>query len=265
MFMLDDKKKYLNHINDRDQIIPMRKILDNIGKVIRNHSVVSSDFLDPYQRSLSYSILNRFSDIAYHEEGGYDNAERKVIVIYPEYLRYCDLDDEISAIEVKPKYKFSDLNHKDFLGAILGLGVKREKIGDINVSEDFTHIVISRELKDYILLNLDTVGKESVNLNEICLEKIYNIEDKCKEVHTTVSSLRLDAVISSAFNLSRNDSSSIIKSEKVKVNFKPINNISYMVNEGDLISVRKKGRVKLTSILGKSKKGKFRIQINKYT
>ncbi|MBS4534203.1 RNA-binding protein [Clostridium sp. D2Q-14] len=262
--MLKDKKKYLEHINDKGQIIILRKILDDIEKVIINHSVVSSDFLDPHQRKLSYSILNRFSDIDYYEEGGYDYAERKIIIMYPEYLRHTDLDNEVSAIEVRTKYRYSNLNHKDFLGALLGLGVKREIIGDIIVSDDFAHIIMSKELKDYILLNLDTVGKESVNVKEISLQDIYIKKDEYEKVYTTVSSLRLDTIVSSAFNLSRNDSSKIIKGEKVKVNFQPIDNISYCVNEGDLISVRKKGRMRLESILGESKKGKLKVQINKY-
>jgi len=262
--MIGDKKKYLEHIQDKDQIITLRKILDNIEKVLRTHSIVSSDFLNPYQRELSYSILNRFNDISYHEEGGYDNAERKVIVLYPDYLKYTDLESTISAIEVQAKYKLANLGHKDFLGALMGLGVKREKIGDINVSDESTQIIISSELTDYIIFNLDTVGKESVDSKEISLQKVDNIEEEYNEIITTVSSLRLDAVISASFNISRSDSSNIIKSDKAKVNFKPIDNISYLVNEGDLISVRKKGRVKLKNILGESKKGRLRIQIFKY-
>lgn len=262
--MLGDKKKYLEHIQDKDQIIPMRRILDSVEKVIRNHSTISTDFLDPYQRELSYSILNRFDEIAYHNEGGYDNAEREVIVIYPQYLQYSKIDKQISAIKVTPKYKLWSLSHKDFLGALMGLGIKREKIGDIKITDEFAQLVINNELKDYIILNMDTVGKESVVVEEIPLEEIEDIKEEYKEIYTTVSSLRLDSIISSAFNLSRNDSSNIIKSDKVKVNFKPINNISHLVNEGDLISVRKKGRIRLASIFGESKKGRLRIQINKY-
>lgn len=262
--MINDKKKYLEHIDDKGEIITLRKILDDIEIVMRDKNVITTDFLNPYQRTLCYSILNKFMDIAYHEDGGYNDAERKVIIIYPDYLRYTKLDSSISILKVTTNYDFSKLTHKDILGSLMGLGIKREKIGDIIISEEFAEIIVSSELKNYIILNLEKIGSQGILVNEIDKEDIIIIEQKYKEIHTTVSSLRLDVIISAIYNLSRKNSSDIIKSGKVKVDFKPIDNISYNLNGGELISVRKKGRAKFENVLGESKKGKFRILAHKY-
>ncbi|NBI06903.1 RNA-binding protein [Senegalia massiliensis] len=262
--MINDKKKYLEHIDDKDEIINLRKLLDSIEIVMRDKNIISTDFLNPYQRKLSYSILNRFMDISYHEEGGYDNAERKMIILYPEYLRYTKFNDIISVLEITSNYDFSKISHKNILGSFMSLGIKREKIGDIIISDEYAQIIISPELKDYIILNLEKIGTQSVTIKEICKQDIIEYEKKHKKIYTTVSSLRLDVIVSSIFNLSRKDSSNMIKAGKVKVDFKPIDNISYNLNGGELISVRKKGRAKFEDILGESKKGKLRLLIYKY-
>ncbi|MGO1369530.1 MAG: RNA-binding protein [Senegalia sp. (in: firmicutes)] len=262
--MINDKKKYLEHIDDKEEIITLRKLLDDIEIVMRDKIVIATNFLNPYQRTLCYSLLNRFIDISYHEEGGYEDAERKVIIIYPDYLKYTKLDDFISVFKITTSYDFSDLSHKDILGSLMGLGIKREKIGDIIILKDFAEIIISKELKDYISFNLKKISNQTAIINEIDKEDIIIIKPKYKEIQTTISSLRLDVLIAAIFNLSRKNSSDIINSGKVKVDFKPIDNVSFKLNGGELISVRKKGRVKFEGILGESKKGKYRILIHKY-
>lgn len=262
--MLQDKQEYLNHIKDENEIINMRKILDIIERVIFNHSTEVSDFLNPYQRRLAYSILNRFIDIKYHEEGGYEEAERKVIVVYPDYLQQDYIDFSISAIKVWGNFKFSDISHKDYLGSVLGLGIKRDKIGDIIVHDEYAYIIVHKDLLTFINMNLENIGRESVKTKEVKISDIEKPQEEYKIIKTTVSSMRLDNIISSSYNMSRNNSSKIIKSGNVKVNWEPIDNISFDVEIGDLISIRKYGRVKIKDVLGESKKGRLKIMLKKY-
>ncbi len=253
-----DKENYVSHIQDSERLLEMRKILDKLEIVMNNHLVESTDFLDPYSRRLAKSILNRFIDIGYREDGGLEDLERKIITIYPDY--YYLEKDEINISALRLKGNFENLSHKDFLGGVLGLGIDRLKIGDILIHEDYVDIVIKKEIKDFILFNLEKIGNSKVSVKEITLEELKTAEILYKEVEKTLSSYRLDVYISGIYNLSRQKSMALINSKKVKVNWEPIDKNSKEVEVGDIISIRGYGRSKLYSIEGKSKKGKIKAR-----
>ncbi len=261
--MLGDRTKYIEHIVDKEQLMVMRKILDKAELVLKYHELEYTDFLDPYQRELAYSILNRI-DVAYHSEGGILEAERKSIVIFPDYMTIETIDNPIRAILITGNFKFNSLSHRDYLGAILGLGVKREKVGDILISEDSAYVVVHKDLADFFVYNLKTIGKESVSVEEVSLADIVIPEEEFDDLSLIVSSLRLDSVISGACNMSRSKSAVLIGQGKVKVNFRVIENVSLELKEGDVLSVRKFGRMKLVEMTGKSKKGKEKIKVRVY-
>ncbi|MTI69916.1 MAG: RNA-binding protein [Firmicutes bacterium] len=261
--MINNKEKYIEHINDNSQILVMRKVLDKVERVLDYHKVEYTDFLDPYQRRLCYSFLNRFLEIKYFEEGGYNNSERKSIVIFPHYLTKYNIDNPVKVLKVKYSSDYTDLNHRDYLGALMSLGIKREKVGDIIVSENFGEIILLDEIKDFVLFSLDSIAKERVEVNEIALSDIVKPKVETKEIYTTVASLRADNIISSAHNISRSDSSTYVKSKKVKVNWEPITEPSYEINEGDMISLKKKGRVIVKKVLGLSRKGRIKLILEK--
>lgn len=256
--MLGDRAKYIEHINDKEQHISMRKIIDKAESVLKNHETTCTDFLDPYQRELAYSILNRF-DLSYYAEGGLDDSERKSIVIFPEYMTKETIENPIRAIKIIGNFKFNNLCHRDYLGAIMGLGIKREKVGDIFIKENFTTVVIQTEILDFLRYNLKSIGKESVEIEEINIYKIEKAEEDFSDINLTISSLRADSLISAVCNISRSKSSALITQNKVKVNWRPINNISYEIKEGDVLSVRKFGRIKLIEHSGKSRKDKDKV------
>jgi RNA-binding protein YlmH len=262
--MIKDKAKYLDHINDTDQIITMRKILDKIEKAMDSHTVEYTDFLDPYQRRLSYSILNRFKEIEYVEYGGYEDAERKSIIIYPFYMDSSYIDNPIGLIEIKRMSKFGVLTHRDYLGAIMSLGIKRDKIGDIIVHDNGAQIIVHKDILNYLLVNLRKIGNEAIKVKEIDKKDIDKGLIEYEDIYTTIASLRLDNFISAAINSNRKVSSSLVTDGKVKVNWQPILNTSYQISSGDIISVRGFGRFKLEEINGESKKGRTRIIIRKF-
>ena len=261
--MLGDKNKYIEHIEDEEQHIVMRKIIDKAEAVLKYHETTYTDFLDPYQRELAYSILNRL-DISYYSEGGLDDAERKSIVIFPEYMPEDSIKNPIKAIKIEGSFKFNSVNHRDFLGALMGLGIKREVVGDIFVKEDFATVILHKDILDFVMYNLKQIGKEGVEVKEIDLTEVEKPIEDYTEVTLTISSLRLDTLISGVLKISRNKSTILINQNKVKVNWRPINNISFEINQGDMLSVRKFGRIKLLECLGQSKKGKERIKVRLY-
>lgn len=254
-----DKEKYISHIKDQDKIIDMRRIIDKIEVVLSNHSNEFTDFLDPYERSLAKSILNRFMGINYLEDGGIKDVERQVIAIYPDYLDENSIELSITALRIIGD--FEGLSHKDFLGAILNLGIKRSKIGDILVHDGYTDIIVKKEIADFILFNLAKVANRKVHVEEKSLGYITPVEILYKEMNKVLSSYRLDVYISASYNLSRQESMNIIKSGSVKVNWESIDKPAKELEVGDIISIKGYGRSILHSVEGLSNKGKIRTTI----
>ncbi len=257
--MIKNKEKYLEFITDDNQILIMRNLLDKIETVMKNHSIESTSFFDPYQRRLSISILNRFIDISYTEEGGILEAERKLFIIYPDYIYMDNTEDYVTALSIKGS--IDKLNHKDFLGALLGLGINRDKIGDILIHREQVQVIVKKEISDYILYNLKKVGKQNVKVKEISVEELKPNKIEFKEKYVTLSSNRLDALISSAYNLSRKSSSALVEKGKVKVNWEPIEKSSVEIFEDDIISVRGYGRFTVNAFQGISNKGRLKAVV----
>lgn len=258
--MLLNKVKYLEHIRDSEQLIVMRKILDKVEKVLKNHEVVYTDFLDPYQRRLCYSIINRFTDVNYFEEGGLIEAERKSIIIYPYYLAKENIENPIGSIKIFGS-SMKKLSHRDYLGSILGLGIKREKIGDIYLHDEFAQIVLHKDILNFIKLHLNKVANQNVQVEEINLSEVKQGKIEYIEKNVTVSSLRVDNVISAVYDISRSKCSTYFNQNKVKVNWEPIKQPFHLVKETDIISVKGKGRFLIYRNLGKTKKGRYKLII----
>ncbi|WP_093752801.1 YlmH family RNA-binding protein [Tepidimicrobium xylanilyticum] len=254
-----DRELLLNHITDEDQILNMRKLLDKLEIVLNKHTIETTNFMDPYQRRLARSILNRFLDISYRELGGINKAERKVIQVYPEYLAHEDIELPIGFLEIEGGIR--TLSHRDFLGGILNLGINREKIGDILIHEDNVQLVVKREVLSYILMNLTQIGRQRVEVKEISIDELKPGIIEYEKIFTTVPSLRIDVLISSVWNLPRKESQGLVKSKGVKVNWEPVERVSKEIIEGDIVSVKGYGRFMLNSTLGMSKKGRVRIEL----
>ena len=253
-----DKEKYTAHIIDNEKLILMRQIIDKVESILNYHTVEHTDFLDPYEIYLAKSILNRFH-IGYLEFGGIDSAERKVIQLYPDYYDESSIKIPIKCLKITGDV--SKLSHKDFLGGLLNLGIKRSKVGDILVYEDSGVLIVKDEIMDFILLNLEKIGNKNIHIEEVKFNHLRIPDIKYKELRESLSSTRLDILISSACNISRSESQNIIKSGKVKVNWENINKVSKELEEGDMISVRGYGRIILYSLEGLSKKGKVKAII----
>lgn len=253
--MYIDREKYTSHIKDNEKKIEIRKILDRIEIVLNKHIIQSTDFLDPYEIHLAKSVLNKFVDLKYLIEGGYKDSERKMIIIYPNYISREDIDIPITSLEMTGD--LVDTDHKDYLGSILSLGLKRSKIGDILVHDDSGIAIVKTEISDFLIYNLEKIKNKKVQISLHNTDNIKTPQLQYKELIKFVASLRLDSIISSAFNLSRKESMNIINSGSIKVNFEVIEKSSKVIEEGDMISVKGFGRFILHEIRGRSKSDRF--------
>lgn len=255
-----DKLKLTSHIKDIELKNKMFKIIDKANGCLKNYDVRYSEFLNPFEIENAKAILNSTSDLKYTVDGGYKESERKVVFIYPFYMEYEDIDETLRFIQIEGNFKFKSISHKDYLGSLLSLGIKREKIGDIIIHENFCQVIVSNDICDFILMNLEKVSNNNVKLKEISREDIIYSPPKCKDVSFTVTSSRIDCVISGLYNISRQESSKLINNEKVQVNYEKITSASKEIKSESLISVRGKGRAQIISIGDLTKKNKIKVQ-----
>jgi len=189
--------------------------------------------------------------------GGFDGAERQMVAFIPEYE---EPSFPISVLKLTSPM-LSSLTHRDYLGSVLGLGIKREKCGDIIIGEKATYIILAEEICSYAVNSLDKVGRIGVTATEVSLSEIELPERKFKEVTGTVSSLRLDSVVTLFCGKGRSKASEMISAGLVFVNGICALKSDMHVKDGDVISLRGKGKATL-SVGGTSKKDRIFVTLN---
>lgn len=250
-----------DRIDKEDKLI-LSRAEDAMKLAERNYSVKAVGFLNPRQRSLIMKNLYPSRDIKAEFVGGYPDAERTMLVCRPEYAEF-EADDILSVIHISGR-NLEKLTHRDYLGSLMGLGITRENIGDILVESSGAFIFVKQEIADYITNNLEKIGRCGVK-TLVCGCAEANIpKPKLREVNGTVSSLRIDAVLSAAAGISRGRAAEMIGQGLVSLNWEEINSASKQVEEGDLISARGVGRMRLERVGNLTRKGRIGITIVRF-
>lgn len=220
-----------------------------------------SDFLNLYEQTILYDEIKRDVTLI----GGFPEAERKIACFGNENEFGYEPNPPIKIICIEPlSKKFSDdLTHRDFLGSLIGLGIKRETLGDIIITENVGYVFCLDNIAQFIIDNLFKVKHTSVSCS-VCEAIPENALPKPKEEVTIVSSMRLDVGISAIYNISRSKSSALVDGEKVFINGRLINSSSKNIELGDTVSVRGYGRFRYVDILGDTRKGRIRVLCEVY-
>jgi len=255
--------KYYDFIRDEETKNTVKKISDKALYVNKNYIPVTTEFINPYVAELSVPILN-IIDVKFEIFPSYEYCERKVLILFPEFCGQIDVNDFISALRIKNKSKFKILCHKDYLGSIMSLGIDRNKTGDIYVYEDYADLIVHSDIIDYLVYNLETIGKNKIEIEKINISDVHFKEQEHQLLNINCSSMRLDNIIKHLTNKSRDIAGDIVKSKNVKINWQVIDKVSHLTEEGDLISISKFGRFKISKILGQTKSGKYKIEIKHY-
>lgn len=260
-----DRAKILKNVKKPEEKLWFAKALEQAYCCIRSYEPCFTDFSNPFQIGELISLLGynpEFKSVAF---GGFEGCERVMAGFFPEYMEIDESLFPIRAIKISYNEKFSaKLSHRDFLGSVLGLGLTRDKVGDIIIEDGYAILLVKSDIADFILTNLERVAHTKVKNEEISLESLKGREEKGEEKAIIVSSLRVDAVLSGAFNLSRGKISELIAGGRAFVNWKEEPSASKNVNEGDIITLRGTGRIKIIEIKGKTKKDRFVLNIHKY-
>ncbi|ART78586.1 RNA-binding protein [Sutcliffiella horikoshii] len=239
------------------------QVLEWKDTVIEQYASKLTDFLDPREQEIVKSVVGNHEDVKLAFHGGAEGAERKRALLYPPYLEPTAEDFQLKAYNLSYPEKFVKIEHRQVLGSLMGIGLKRSKFGDIYFHDSSIQIVLSAEVSAFVEMQLQEVGKVKVSLNELPLEEITSTVTSWEEASTTAASLRLDVMIASIYNLSRQKAQLLIGGKKVKINWKLVEQTAFECQEGDILSVRGFGRSKLLTVDGKTKKDKWRIIVGK--
>lgn len=232
---------------------------------VEDHYVAKlTDFLDPRQRFIVASVIGQSDDLKYQSDGLFEDAERQRMLIYPSYFEPTKEDYQIAVFTISYPSKFVQLQHPDVLGALLSIGLERAKFGDIRVDERKVQFAVATEVADFVRIHLTGIGKVKVYVESISIdEPLILLADEWQEESYTVSSMRLDVILATILNISRQKSQALIAGKKVRVNWTERESVSFELQEGDVLSVRGYGRVKIIMIEGRTKKDKIRLQIGR--
>lgn len=252
-----NKSKNLDHISTENKEIA-RRVIDLCEIVAKTRSIQCTDFYNPFEVKELSSLINTYDTISFSLIGNED-SESKAILIYPDYMNEVNAADFVSLIRIDKKDY--DIAHKDVLGSLLSLGIKREKVGDIIINDEAIYFYIRNEILDYVLLNLEKIKNYGVDLEVIDLEMPLARAIDYEEKLVTCASARLDLVLANVYNLSRGDAKNAIEAGLVKINYKVTYKISETLDVGDLVSMRRRGRFIVGDYLGLSKKDKLKLVI----
>ncbi|QXE03023.1 RNA-binding protein [Terribacillus sp. DMT04] len=239
------------------------QILSWMEQAERTYQPRVTDFLDPREQLIFRQLLGGQTELQWAFSGGADAAERKRGIIAPLYDAVADSDFDIVMLEATYPVKFVSLEHRDVMGAFMSLGIDRRKLGDISVQDGVMQLFTTADIAVYIRANLTEVKRAKVNWELADASRFRPEQAEWMQMEASVSSLRLDAVMKELYRMSRQQASLSIQKGLVKVNFKTVEDSSYPLAEGDLISLRGKGRGKLTEVKGTTKKDKQRITLEK--
>ena len=243
-----EKQRLLAGLQGEDRALAAR-VLDLAEMALEKAEPVATDFLNPGEKKLLLDLLHFIGEIKVMTFGGYHQAERVRLVLMPVFFLPEAVIPPLAYLEVKSKSK-KDFHpaHRDLLGSLIGLGIKREKVGDILPADGGAQVILAKEVEEYALTHLSRVGTVPVEVAPVDPEQLNIQPQRVKEVKTTVASLRLDAVAGAGFGVSRTKMAREIKAERVKVNWKVVSAPDYQVGLADTISIRGRGRVVVSEI-----------------
>ncbi len=258
-----NKTELLNKVSqDPEERLVLARLADKLEAAQRG-APACTPFLSQAQQEAAGRFLAAAGHPRHLFDGGWADAERKVCALLPDWQEPEDWEPPFTALRCRWQ-SGEELTHRDFLGAILGQGLDREKVGDILVGSGTCDLLVFRELCPYLLQNFTGAGRARLTVEEIPLSSVEVPLRQVKVVHDTVSSLRLDAVMASGFSIGRGRASDLIASGRAELNHRPCIKPDRGVEQGDVITCRGLGKCVVKEVGGLSKKGRVILTLERY-
>ena len=263
-----DKSKLLDRLGaaGEDRLL-LAKVLDRAGQAQSRNIPAATDFLSPQQQALALDLLRLagIPETGYMSLGGYEGAERNILLFLPDWLEAADAGSQSPIRCLRASFREEEkLTHRDFLGSLMGMGIVREKVGDILVGPAGADIMVLDTVAEFLLQSWNSAGRARLAVTAIEPWEVRVPEAKCQEVRDTVSSLRLDAVASAGFRMARGKAAELITSGRVQVNWRACTKPDKLLPAGDTVSARGFGKFELTEVGGVTKKGRTSIVLKRY-
>lgn len=234
----------------------VKKILDFKFQAMNHQRMILTPFYNPHEQDVVRKVIGQ-QELKVYSYGGFMNAENQRLIICPDFYDIQKEDFELYIVEVIYAHQFGLLKHKDVLGALMNLGIKRECIGDIYEGERL-FFTCTKQTYPFIESHLNQIKKSKIKL------LIINEEIEIKHNYLVktffVSSMRLDKLVSSLYHVSRQSASQAIGMGHVKVNHKEVEDVHYLCHNKDIISFKRHGRVKIVDEDKRSKQGNYVIK-----
>lgn len=265
-----NKQDLLKDYKKQEDKMCLAQVLDKIEISKVKGRIDSTDFLDMYQVSLVESFLKKNKIEQYKLFGGYEDSERKILITYPESyteeMVQKNYEKFLRVVRIElPEEEHGKYAHRNYLGGIVKLGLKREKVGDILVANEGADIVVVSDFAEVLEKELPSLTR--FENSKISITEISNLkkkEIKIENIEIIVPSLRLDNIVSDLARTSRSKASQIIAQERVFINGKNETKVSKQVKLGDIITIRGKGRFIIKDFKGTTRSGRTVVLIEKY-
>lgn len=270
-----DKLEITKKFSKTEDKLLISKICDKMKFMHTKNQVQVTDFLDAYEQNIVLKLLQYCQENQAYLYGGFDAADRKSLFLIPAKLQEIFekdcvnnkiINENIKVISIKlPQDLQGTYKHSEYLGGVMKLGLKREKIGDIIVNEEGADILVKSEVASYLNVNLKDLTrfqKAEVKIKEI--SELIILPTKKEEVIILIPQMRLDVVISEILHLSRNKANEIIAQERVYINYELKTKNATTLKCGDILTIRGKGKYEIGQIISQTAKGKLRLNVMKY-
>jgi RNA-binding protein YlmH len=260
-----DRKQLLDRAGSEEDRLLLARILDKREQAVRRGVSACSDFLSPREQMLAQDALGMtgVSPEEYLTFGGYDGAERKVFLFLPEWQKPENAEFPLRCLRAVFRPEFH-LSHRDFLGSLMGLGIVREKVGDLLVSDESCDLIVLESVANFLLQSWTQAGRAPLQVRAIALADLRLPEISYQDIRDTVQSLRLDALAATGLQMSRGKASALIESGRVEVNWRECVKPDHLLKEGDVVSARGFGKFLLEHVGGITRKGRTGILIKRY-
>ena len=240
------------------------RLLDLAENVMKTQKFRITPFLDPYGQEIAETVRASYDGLQLDFDGGYAGAERQRAMLLHEDFAGTPGGYEIVCVTAAWNGQFAHLTHRDVLGALMGLGIDRGGVGDILLAGDTAKILCDTKMAHFIMEELTMIGAARVTTALGDLADIAPREERTKEIRATVASLRLDAIAAAGFGISRSRAADDIAADKVKLNWQSAGSASKNIKQGDVLSMRGRGRLEVTEVRGQTKKGRISVVLHRY-
>ena len=246
----------------------LARVLDKL-ELAQNRGVPAhTPFLTPGEQASAADLLAAWGNPRYAAFGGYEGSERNILYFPPDWQEpedaLSDPEGPLAALEARLPPE-AGLGHRDVLGSLMGLGITREKLGDILLpGPGVCQVVALREALPILLSQWEGAGRWKVRLEAIPLDRLAPKPAQVKTIRDTVATPRLDAVLAAGFSLSRSKAAGYISAGKVAVNHRECLKSDKLVEEGDVLTCRGLGKCVVKEVPGQSKKGRTMLVLERY-